>query len=258
MMLEVLLITAVAFSASLLTFFSGFGLGTMLLPVFALFFPISAALMMTAVVHLLNNIFKLGLIGSHVSLPVVLRFGLPALVFAWLGSGLLIRASAMAPVAEYDWLGGHHQVTLAGLLIGGLMLVFAITELLGGEKRGFAPRWLPLGGALSGFFGGLSGHQGALRSAFLLRCNLSKEAYIATGVSIACLVDLARLSQYLPAWRELLGELPVNLLLVAIGAAFSGALLGRILLKKVSLQSVHRLVGLLLLMAGAAVAGGLI
>ena len=30
-------------------------------------------------------------------------------------------------------------------------------------------RWLALGGVLSGFFGGLSGNQGALRSAFLLK-----------------------------------------------------------------------------------------
>lgn len=45
----------------------------------------------------------------------------------------------------------------------------------------FPPHWLPLGGLLSGFFGGLSGNQGALRSAFLLKAGLSKEAFIATG-----------------------------------------------------------------------------
>ena len=33
----------------------------------------------------------------------------------------------------------------------------------------------------SGFFGGLSGMQGALRSAFLARAGLSKEAFVASG-----------------------------------------------------------------------------
>jgi len=257
-MLETLLIVSVAFGASILTFFSGFGLGTLLLPVFALFFPIPAALMMTAVVHLLNNFFKLALIGSHINVPVVVRFGLPAMIFAWLGSGLLIMFSGKAPLAEYLWLGATHEITAPGLLVGLLMIGFASSDLAAGRNSGFGPRWLPLGGALSGFFGGLSGHQGALRSAFLVRCNLGKEGFVATGVCIACLVDLARLSQYLPAWHKLAGGLPVDLLIVAVAAAFTGALVGRLLLKKVSLLHVHRLVGVLLLLAGTSIAAGLI
>jgi hypothetical protein len=47
-----------------------------------------------------------------------------------------------------------------------------------------------VGGILSGFFGGLSGIQGAIRSAFLVKSGLKKEAYIATGVVIACFVDI--------------------------------------------------------------------
>ena len=45
--------------------------------------------------------------------------------------------------------------------------------------------FLAAGGLLSGFLGGLSGHQGALRSAFLIKCGLSKEVFIASGVVIA-------------------------------------------------------------------------
>lgn len=46
---------------------------------------------------------------------------------------------------------------------------------------------------MSGFFGGLSGNQGAFRSAFLIKAGLSKDAYIATGVVAAVIVDLTRL-----------------------------------------------------------------
>jgi uncharacterized membrane protein YfcA len=59
-----LLVFAMAFLASGLTFFSGFGLGTLLLPAFALFFPIEQAVALTAVVHFLNGLFKLGLVGA--------------------------------------------------------------------------------------------------------------------------------------------------------------------------------------------------
>jgi hypothetical protein len=39
-------------------------------------------------------------------------------------------------------------------------------------------------------------NQGALRTVFLIRANLSKESFIATGVVIACIVDVIRLSVY--------------------------------------------------------------
>jgi len=51
-----------------------------------------------------------------------------------------------------------------------LLLFFAIFELLPRFKHfSFDRKYLPLGGILSGFFGGLSGNQGALRSAFLVK-----------------------------------------------------------------------------------------
>ena len=45
-----------ALAASGLTLFSGFGLGTLLMPVFALFFPIEVAVAQTAAVHFANKI----------------------------------------------------------------------------------------------------------------------------------------------------------------------------------------------------------
>ena len=57
-------------------------------------------------------------------------------------------------------------------------------------------KYIPLGGALSGFFGGLSGQQGALRSAFLIRTGLNKETFIGTSVVSAVVVDVSRLIVY--------------------------------------------------------------
>ena len=60
-----------AFGTSLLTLFSGFGLGTLLLPAFAFFLPLEVAVASTAVVHAANNLFKVGLLaGDAVSLKM--------------------------------------------------------------------------------------------------------------------------------------------------------------------------------------------
>ena len=70
-----------------MTLFSGFGLGTLLLPVMVLFFPVDLAIALTAVVHALNNLFKCWLLGRHADGAVVLKFGLPAILAALLGPG---------------------------------------------------------------------------------------------------------------------------------------------------------------------------
>ncbi len=251
------LIALVAFLASLLTFFSGFGLGTLMLPVFALFFPLPTAVMMTAVVHLLNNLFKLALIYQHIDFSVLLRFGGPALLAALAGAWLLGQLAGL-PVL-HEWRGlAEHQVTVVGLTVGLLIVLFAIRELRGGGARSVGRKWAPVGGLLSGFLGGLSGHQGALRSTFLIQFGLSKHAFIGTGVAIACLVDLARLSVYWQAREQIVGDFPVAPVIWAVVAAFSGALLGRRLLEKITLTTVHRWVGGILAVAGLALMVGLI
>jgi hypothetical protein len=51
-----------ALISSGLSLFSGFGLGTLLMFVFAVFFPVEIAIALTAIVHYLNNLFKLPLL----------------------------------------------------------------------------------------------------------------------------------------------------------------------------------------------------
>ncbi|MCK5583479.1 MAG: TSUP family transporter, partial [Elusimicrobiales bacterium] len=75
-MTMILIIPIAALAASFLTFFSGFGLGTILMPVFILFFPIDTAIALTAIVHFLNNILKVSLLWKDATWKVVLKFGL--------------------------------------------------------------------------------------------------------------------------------------------------------------------------------------
>ncbi len=258
MTLWILLLT-VSFGASLLTFFSGFGLGTLLLPVFALFFPAEAALVATACVHLLNNLFKLGLIYEHVNRDVLVRFGIPALIAAALGAALVVRLAGLPPLATWSLGGLAGTIEPASLVIGLVIVAFAIRELASLKRQeGWPRRYLPVGGLASGFLGGLSGHQGALRTSFLIGAGLSRESFIATGVSIAVLVDLSRLSLYLPKLDRLADDVPLRYIAGATLAAFAGAYLGRRLLTKVKLPALYRFVGTLLVVAGLAMALGLL
>lgn len=63
--MEIIIISLIAFLVAILTFFSGFGLGTILTPVFMFFFPVELSIALTGVVHFFNNIFKIILVGRQ-------------------------------------------------------------------------------------------------------------------------------------------------------------------------------------------------
>lgn len=234
-----IIIAAAAFLASLLTLFSGFGLGTLLTPIFGLFFPIHFAVALTGIVHLLNNLFKLALLGKKASRDMVLKFGVPSVVGGLLGAALLASLSDLPVVFAWFGLGKLNEVTFLKLAMALLMVFFALMELLPALKNlQFPERFLRFGGLLSGFFGGLSGHQGALRSAFLLRSGLSKEAFIATGVTIACMVDLTRLPVYFTRFDAAMFQEQWSTLSIATLSAFAGAYLGAKYLHKTTINVV--------------------
>jgi len=254
-----LIVCSTALVAAGLTFFSGFGLGTLLLPALSFFFPVEQAVGMTAVVHLANGLFKLVLVGRHIDRGVLLRFGLPAIAAAFAGATLLVRLADVPPLAGYDLLGRTATVTPVKLTIGLLLAVFAGIDLVPAFGRlAFPPAMMPVGGVLSGFFGGLSGMQGALRAAFLSRAGLSKEAYVATAAAIGCLVDFTRLGRYAPAVAEEWGSLDLGLLAAVIGAAFAGSSLGSRFLRKVTIEGIRRLVAAMLLVVAVGLAAGLL
>jgi uncharacterized protein len=256
---EYVVIALVASGASLLTFFTGFGLGTLLLPAFTLFFPVQVAVALTAIVHFANGLFKLGLVGRHVAWPVVLRFGVPAIVAAVAGAWLLRGLAGLPVLASFAVAGHTLVIEPVKLVIGVLMIGFAFVELSRRLQRvSVAPRYQPIGGLISGFFGGLSGHQGAFRSVFLLRAGLGKQAFVATSVTIAVAIDISRLAIYLRSemWDHVHANAP--LVIAATGAAFAGALAGRRLLEKITLRFVQVAIAILLVVIGIGLSVGVL
>lgn len=257
--MEFVIVCLAALAASTLTLFSGFGLGTLLMPVVAIFFPLDLAIAMTAVVHLANNLFKAGLLGRGADRVVVLRFGVPAVLAAFAGAALLGWLGSSDPLWQYQAFGRELQVLPLKLVIGLFILVFVALDLSPRfAQLGVDRKFLPLGGLASGFFGGLSGHQGALRSLFLLKAGLSKEAFVATGVAIAVLVDVSRMLVYGLDISARQASLDWPLVTAASLSAFAGAYFGAKLLGKTTVRTVQTVVALLLLVVALGLVAGVL
>ncbi len=257
--MEYVIICLTAFGASLLTFFSGFGLGTILTPVMIVFFPVQEAIALTGMVHLLNNIFKLALVGKQTDKHIAIKFGCTAIIGSFLGAYLLIYLSQNLFHYEYQCMGKTMEVTFIKLLVAAMMILFALFEIITSLKAlQFNSKYLSIGGFISGFFGGLSGNQGALRSAFLLRYGLTKEVYIATGVVIACLIDVTRLSIYFAGSNSYDYWENDTLLLLAVLSAFAGAYLGNKLLKKITLNFIQTIASIMIISLAILLALGVI
>lgn len=137
-------------------------------------------------------------------------------------------------------------------------MVFALIELIPSWSVVFSKKSLALGGLISGFFGGLSGHQGALRTAFLIKYNLKKEVFIATGIVVALVIDVVRTSVYAISFDyAALGESWV-LIVMSLIAALVGAITGKLFLKKIKLDLLNIIVAIAMLVFGVTLAGGIL
>ena len=150
--------------------------------------------------------------------------------------------------------------TGAGIAIGAMLIFLALLELHPRFQRVAAPaRLLPLGGLLTGFIGGLTGQQGAFRSRFLLKFELAPRQFIATGVLIAILIDVARLPTYAASFAGnalALGDRSWALVGIGTFCALAGAILGARYVEKVTIGGIRVAVAALMFAIGAALVAG--
>ena len=231
-----------AFLVAAMVLMSGFGLGTLLTPLFAVFYDIKIAVLLVAVVHFSNNLFKLGLFFRHLDWAILKRFGAVSVAGAFVGS--LLQAELESETLKIG--------------LGILLVILGTVEFLPPRISWRIPKRLdPVGCFLSGLLGGLLGNQGAVRSAYLLNYSLSKEAFVATATIIACLIDATRIPIYLLSYyNEIAMAWPY--LIATILAAFFGTLIGKSLLDIVSLGAFRRVVAGSVVVVGIAMAMALI
>jgi len=252
------LVLIVAFLGALLTFFSGFGLGTVLLPVMLIFLPPGTAVLCTAIIHFINNGFKFTLIRKYIHVPIAIRFGVIAILGAFIGAQCISYVNQLGTAFTANWFSHAPKVSWINLIIGVLLMAFALFENVKPKNLSLTPSISQyIGGGLSGFFGGLSGHQGALRSLFLSPLIKDKNAFVATGAAIALAVDVMRILVYVgngSFWAS--ANTPI--IFFGTAGAVMGTFLGRKLLKKINYKMLHITVMVSLIALGLAMVTGLI
>ncbi|GAB4188123.1 MAG: sulfite exporter TauE/SafE family protein [Simkaniaceae bacterium] len=253
-----LIIASSSLLAALLTFFSGFGMGTILMPIFAIFFPVPVAIGITALVHFLNNLLKFLLLIKSINWRITLIFGGAAVSTAAFGAWLLSIFSQMDPLWNYRIFGFSASITPVKLLVGILLMVFATVELFPIPKFAIDAKALIFGGFLSGFFGGLSGHQGAFRSIFLIGSQITKKPFVATSASISFFVDLVRIIIYGFTLKAFFAQIDYAFLFIAVVFAFLGILIGFFLLKSITISFIRKIIMAMLYVLALFLISGLI
>jgi uncharacterized membrane protein YfcA len=204
----VLLLVAAVFSGATASVV-GFGIGSLLTPLLAARLGTGIAVAAVMLPHAMATAVRCWRLRAKIDRSVLLRFG------------LLSAAGGLVGALLYTRIG----VSTLTRILGALLLLTAAAQLSGWSTR-WHPRGILVGllGVGSGFFGGLAGNQGGLRSAALTAFGLSPGAFVATATATGLLVDLARAPVYL--WRA--GPALVSLW-QPIGIAAGGVLLGTIL-----------------------------
>jgi len=230
------LIAVAAILAGAIASVAGFGIGSILTPLFAIHFGTKLAVAAVSIPHLIATALRFVRIGEHVDKRVFVSFGITSAAGGLVGALLHARFSS----------------TALSYVLGALLVFAGIMGVTGLSRRmrfeGVAA-WIA--GALSGAFGGLVGNQGGIRSAAMLGMRVSKESFVATATAIALVVDLARMPVYaVVQGKEVMGIWPV--LLLAIIGVVLGTLAGERLLRKIPEPLFRRIVSLIILTLGVA------
>ena len=221
--------------AAALTVPAGFGLATMTTPLFLLWFEPHQAIAGVAVVHGAHNAMKSRMLRTHIDRDALRRFGWALLLGALIGALL----QSVIPAEPLLLLVGVALIVLPILKVSESWTAIRLPE---AEDR--------IGGFGSGFLGGLTGHQGALRAMFLKQRLPDKSEYAATAAVLALVVDATRIPIYL--WHDT-SVLTTQTWLLAgfVFSALVGAQLGRVWLEKWKSDDIQKGIMIGLVISGA-------
>jgi uncharacterized membrane protein YfcA len=213
---------------------AGFGIGSLLTPVFVTRVATQVAVAAVSIPHVVGTAARLWLLREQIDRRLLVRFGLASAAGGLSGALLQSRTSS------------------AGLTIvfGSLLLFVAITELTGLSKRmkfRGAAAWIA--GALSGLLGGLVGNQGGIRSAAMLGVDVPRQAFVGTATAVALIVDAARLPVYLATSGPELMALWPTILSATVGV-IGGTLFGHRVLVRIPEETFRPTVAVLLAVLG--------
>lgn len=220
----IILAIIASFTAAALTVPAGFGLSTMLTPVVLMLMSPHEAVAVVAVVHGAHNAGKSWSLWENIDFQAFKRYGI------WLILGAVMGAILQNQVPQKPLLG----------IIGVFLIILPLLTLSKAWKNYRIPEENDrIGGFGSGFMGGLSGHQGALRAMFLTNKLPDKMAYAATASIFALCVDLSRIPVYLFFRSENITS-NIELTFALVIAALIGVRVGKKWLESIKSESIRK------------------
>lgn len=233
-MLEIILFLFASFLSAIAATLAGFGSSTIMVPIAFFFMDPKTAIFIVACFHLFNNIFKVKYFGKDIDFSLVLWFGIPSILFSFIGAMLFgnVSSTLIARVAGYFII----CLSLKSLFLKNI-------EIKNSKSNSV------VGGVLSGFLAGLIGLGGALRAVFLTSYKIPKNVYIATSALIAMFIDITRIPAY---WFSYKGydSAFLKLLPVLFIIAYLGVKVGKIIVNKVDQILFQKIVSIALFLVG--------
>ncbi|MBI2564732.1 sulfite exporter TauE/SafE family protein [Candidatus Woesearchaeota archaeon] len=222
-MIEILILIF-ALIAEIIGTIAGFGSSTIFVPLTLFVLDFKTTLVIAAFFHLFGNIARIALF-KKVEKKIVWYFGVPSVILAVIGAILVKYISS----------------NILKFLLGIFLLVFSITSLIKPKlKLSATSTNAIIGGTLSGFFTGLIGTGGVLRSTFLTAFNLPKIKYITTAATIALAIDLTRIPVYFTI--QLIEPKYYYYIPLLLIPAILGTYIGKRIINKISQKSFRKIV----------------
>lgn len=206
---------------------SGFGIGSLLTPLLAARYGMPLAVAAVSIPHAIATAVRCWRLRSHIDWSVMRSFGVLSAVGGLTGALLYSRFDAV----------------MLTRILGALLIATGIAAVTEWVKRIHAHgAGANLLGLTSGFFGGIAGNQGGLRSGALMAFRLSPVALVATATATGLAVDAARLPVYLWTTGSKLVALGTPILTATIGVLI-GTFIGERLLMGLSARAFRLVVG---------------
>jgi len=178
------------------------------------------AIFFVAIIHWFGNLWKATLFRKGFDVRLILLFGVVGLATSFFGARISLGANA----------------SLFLRLLGSFLATYSLFLMFQSTFKVPARNMAAIsGGALSGFFAGIFGMGGAIRSMFLSAFDLPKAVYIATAGAIGLFVDSTRIVTYMTSGATLPKRLWWGLFLF-IPVSFLGATIAKKIVGKIPQQ----------------------
>jgi uncharacterized membrane protein YfcA len=233
-MFTIILITLITIAANWVGTISGFGLGTIMMPILLLWLPFTQVIFLVCIIHWFHDIWKMIFFMHGIDWRLFVWFGLPSIGASFLGALLVYNHDSTLTV----WLG---VFLIAYVFVLWFMPEFSLED-----------TWYNslFGGAVSGFFAGIFGIRGAVRSVFLTSLDLKKATYLGTIGAISFLLDSTRMMTYYVAQHIRLEYTLFWGLALFIPASFLGTWIGQWSIAKIPQRHFRLVVTVFLFLVG--------